>query len=95
MTPLFSNSNLETDRYNSKLDQFDTEFDSYNECENESENDEDIESIGEEYIEVESNEDDFPFDTLSLEDLANLEKLGENLLNYPEDTEKLLEEFEE
>ena len=94
MTPLFPNSKLETDRYNSELDQSDTELDSYNECGNESENDEDIENIGKEYIEVESNEDDFPFDTLSLEDLANLEKLGENLLNHPEDPEKLLEEPE-
>ena len=63
MTPLLPNSNLEMDRYNSELDQSDTEFDFYKE------------SIGEEYIEVESNEDDFPFNTLSLEDLANLEKL--------------------
>ena len=75
MTPLLPNSNLEMDRYNSELDQSDTEFDFYKECENESENGKDIESIGEEYIEVESNEDDFPFNTLSLEDLANLEKL--------------------
>ena len=75
MTPLLPNSNLEMDRYNSELDQSDTEFDFYKECENESENGKDIESIGEEYIEVESNEDDFPFNTLSLKDLANLEKL--------------------
>ena len=75
MTPLLPNSNLEMDRYNSELDQSDTEFDFYKECENESENGKDIESIGEEYIEVESNEDDFLFNTLSLEDLANLEKL--------------------
>ena len=94
MTPLFPNSNLETDRYNSELDQSDTEFNSYNECKNESENDEDIESIGEEYIEVEPNEDDFPFDTLSLEDLENLGKLGQNVLNHPEDPEKPLEEYE-
>ena len=75
MTLLFPNSNLEMDMYNSELDQSDTEFDFYKECENESENGKDIESIGEEYTEVESNEDDFPFNTLSLEDLANLEKL--------------------
>ena len=75
MTPLLPNSNLEMDRYNNELDQSDTEFDFYKECENESENGKDIESIGEEYIEVESNEDDFPSNTLSLEDLANLEKL--------------------
>ena len=62
MAPLFPNSYLQTSSYNSELYQSDTKFDSYNECEN----DKDIESLGEEYIEVESNEEDFPFDTLSL-----------------------------
>ena len=93
MTPLFPNSNLETDSYNSELDQSDTECDSYKEYENECENDEDIGSIVEEYIEGESK-DNFRFDTLSLEDLANLEKLGENLHNHPKDPEKLFEESE-
>ena len=86
MTPLFPNSNLQTDSYNNEIDQTDIEFDSYNECEN----DEDIESIDEEYMEVESDEDDFQFDKLNLEDLKNLEKLGENLLSHPEDPEKFL-----
>ena len=95
MTPLFPKPNLKTDSYNSESDQSDAEFDSYNESENECENDEDIECIGEEYIEVESNEDDFPFDTLNLEDLANLKKLGENLLNHPEDPVKSLKSWEE
>ena len=62
MTPLFPNSYLQTNSYNSALYQSDTKFDSYNECEK----DEYIESLGEEYIEVELNEEDFPFDTLSL-----------------------------
>ena len=75
MTPLFPNSNLQTDSYNNEIDQTDIEFNSYNECEN----DEDIESIDEEYMEVESDEDEFQFDKLNLEDLTNLEKLGENL----------------
>ena len=66
MTPLFPNSYLQTNSYNSALYQSDTKFDSYNECENECEKDEYIESLGEEYIDVESNEEDFPFDTLSL-----------------------------
>ena len=66
MTPLFPDSNLKTDSCNSELGQSDVEFASYNKCENEYDNKEDIESIGEEYIEVESNEDDFPFDTFSL-----------------------------
>ena len=90
MTPLFSNSNLQTDSYNNEIDQTDIEFDSYNKCEN----DEDIESIDEEYMEAESDEDDFQFDKLNLEDLTNLEKLGENLLSHPEDPEKVLEESE-
>ena len=45
-------------------------------------------------MEVESDEDDFQFDKLNLENLTNLEKLGENLLSHPEDPEKVLEEFE-
>ena len=90
MTPLFPNSNLQTDSYNNEVDQTDIEFDSYNECEN----DEDIESIDEEYMEVESDEVDFQFDKLNLEDLTNLEKLGENLLSHPEGPEKVLEESE-
>ena len=90
MTPLFPNSNLQTDSYNNEIDQTDIEFNSYNECEN----DEDIESIDEEYMEVESDEDEFQFDKLNLEDLTNLEKLGENLLSQPEDPEKVLEESE-
>ena len=49
MTPLFPNSNLQTHSYNNEIDQTDIEFDSYNECEN----DEDIESIDQEYMEVE------------------------------------------
>ena len=90
MTPLFPNSNLQTDSYINEIDQTNIEFDSYNECEN----DEDIESIDEEYMEVESDEDDFQFDKLNLEDLRNLEKLGENLLSHPEDPEKVLEDSE-
>ena len=91
MTPLFPKPNLKTDSYNSESDQSDAEFESENECEN----DEDIECIGEEHIEVESNENDFPFDTLNLEDLANLKTLGENLLNHPEDPVKSLKSWEE
>lgn len=52
MTPLFPDSNLKTDSCNSELGQSDVEFASYNKCENEYDNKEDIESIGEEYIEV-------------------------------------------
>ena len=89
-TPLFSNSNLKTDSYNNEFDQSDTEFDSCNDCENEFENDEDIESIGKEYIEVKSIENDFCFDTLSLKDLAYLVKLGEIYLTTQKTQKNLL-----
>ena len=59
------NSNLKTDSYNSELDQSDTEFDPYHKYKNECGNNKDIQSIGEEYIEVESNEVDFPLDRLT------------------------------
>ena len=45
MTPLFAYSNLETDSYNSELDQSNTECDSCKECENECENDKDMEGM--------------------------------------------------
>ena len=96
LTPLFPSSDFEEDKGDGEIDNFDIDFDVYNEFERENdiEIDDQENTIEDEDAEQNEDKDNLPFDTLSLEDLTNLEKLGENLINHPQDAEKFLAESE-